>query len=104
MKYYLQVKNKTPEPDLVYKFLCDVDTKEGLALYQVLVPPLSGSLYDPITKKFVALMPAALTTAWTDFDTDQKKSVFLQTWSVVRGWAVSESPLDDEFPPWPGPV
>lgn len=102
MKYYRQVKNGSVVPNITYKFVSNVDTKGGVALYTIDSPPLEGYKFDTVTKSFVKLSAADLTKYWTEFDTDQKKLFYLQKWKVITGWAVAESPKDDGFPPWPG--
>ncbi len=104
MKYYLQVKNTNTNPAEIYKFVYTVDTKAGLEKYQIQVPPTDGYKYNAVTKVFDKLSAADKGTAYTSFSADQTKSVFLQKWRVITGWAVAESPADDGFPPFPGPI
>jgi len=103
MKYYLQVQDKTtPASPVIYKFVYTVDTKSGVEIYSIITPPGEGSKFDSKTRMFDKLAPADLTAAYGAFETDQKKIAPLQKWRVISGWAVSESPADDGFPPWPG--
>lgn len=102
MKYYKQVRDGSAIPNVTYKFVSNVDTKMGMALYTLDVPPIEGYKYDTVTKAFVKLSAADLTKYWDLFDADQKKLFYLQKWKVLTGWAVAESPKDDGLPPWPG--
>lgn len=104
MKYNLQLEDKTPTPSVKYQFKYDVDTHGGAEMYTIIKPPIAGWKYDTVTKKYVVLMAAELTTASNAFEADQAKPFFQRKWKIGTNWVVTESPADDDIPPWPGPV